>query len=234
MSSQIKIALYYLLLKEESEAAQTFLLDERVSVYPNWIIYLFFLAVAFVTFLKVISPKSFSLIFESFFLGQRKQEYSDNQQAISRSTRILLINFALVSGCVIYLLLTGFSLNYTFWFSFAPILYVVFIYAALNFLSWLTEQQKRLREQKQLLIQCVVILGLMYTILFPLWLLRPDWNDTLVKILITVSLFVFFFRFVRSFKSGIENNVAWYYLILYFCSLELWPLLFLSRNITLS
>lgn len=66
--------------------------------------------------------------------------------------------------------------------------------------------------------------GLIYTLIALVWILNPQWSFALMM-LFTVLLFLFAVaRIIKNSYLVLTEGVAWYYIILYFCTLEILPL----------
>ena len=66
--------------------------------------------------------------------------------------------------------------------------------------------------------------GLIYTLIALIWILNPQWSFGLMM-LFTVLLFLFAVaRIIKNSYLVLSEGVAWYYIILYFCTLEILPL----------
>ena len=66
--------------------------------------------------------------------------------------------------------------------------------------------------------------GLIYTLIALVWILNPQWSFVLMM-LFTVLLFLFAVaRIIKNSYLVLTEGVAWYYIILYFCTLEILPL----------
>jgi len=66
--------------------------------------------------------------------------------------------------------------------------------------------------------------GLLYNLIALIWILNPQWSFELM-ILFTVLLFLFAFaRLIKNSYLVLTEGVSWYYIILYFCTLEILPL----------
>ncbi len=66
--------------------------------------------------------------------------------------------------------------------------------------------------------------GLIYTLIALVWILNPQWSFELMM-LFTVLLVLFAVsRLVKNSYLVLTEGVAWYYIILYFCTLEILPL----------
>ena len=66
--------------------------------------------------------------------------------------------------------------------------------------------------------------GLIYTLIALVWILNPQWSFELM-VLFTVLLLLFAVsRLIKNSYLVLTEGVAWYYIILYFCTLEILPL----------
>lgn len=73
----------------------------------------------------------------------------------------------------------------------------------------------------------LLFFGIVFFLLGVIWLLNPSIGDQLFYIFIYVLIAFYFFRFIKLLMASLLEGVTWYYIILYLCTLEILPLVFL-------
>ena len=68
------------------------------------------------------------------------------------------------------------------------------------------------------------LLGLVYFICALVWVLQPDYVEITIQVVLWAFLLESGFRIVKSISVVLSRGVSWYYIILYFCTLEILPL----------
>jgi hypothetical protein len=87
------------------------------------------------------------------------------------------------------------------------------------------------------LLETIVIIEYIGFILFFLaliWVLNPQYSYYFIRVFAFLLGFGFLLRFLKSLFSVLRKGVSWYYIILYFCTLEILPLFiayyYVSKN----
>lgn len=79
------------------------------------------------------------------------------------------------------------------------------------------------------------LLGLVYFLCALVWVLQPDYVDITIQVVFWAFLLESGFRIVKSISVVLSLGVSWYYIILYFCTLEILPFLvcyyYVSQNL---
>ncbi len=66
--------------------------------------------------------------------------------------------------------------------------------------------------------------GLIYTLIALIWILNPQWSFELMMLFTTLLFLFAISRLIKNSYLVLTEGVAWYYIILYFCTLEILPL----------
>lgn len=66
--------------------------------------------------------------------------------------------------------------------------------------------------------------GLIYNIIALIWILNPQWSFELMMIFSVLLILFAFARLIKNSYLVLTEGVVWYYIILYFCTLEILPL----------
>jgi hypothetical protein len=65
--------------------------------------------------------------------------------------------------------------------------------------------------------------GLFLSLFSLLWIMNPEFNTVYVVIFGLLLVLQYFMRVLKNTIAILINGVPWYYLILYFCTLEILP-----------
>lgn len=199
------------------------------------------LTLSFVLFIlvKVLNPKKTQQVLASLFSIQiAKELYREDYKLNKRVTLILSIVFVLVFSFLLQILNKYFGLilldkpyliQYLFFVGLILAMYIV-KFSFSSILAQISNNQELEREYRftilifnhvfALVILPLVIL-LQYSQLPSVWLIYPS---------IILILAFYFFRLYRGFViSALEQNLGFMYIFLYFCALEILPLLILIK-----
>jgi uncharacterized membrane protein (UPF0136 family) len=75
-------------------------------------------------------------------------------------------------------------------------------------------------------------LGLIYFFCAVLWLFNSGQGTVFAQLALTLFFAESIFRVIKSVNLVLKRGVSWYYIILYFCTLEILPLLMLYMALT--
>jgi hypothetical protein len=155
--------------------------------------------------------------------------YTEDTQPINRAFWWFVFLFAGSSYVMVHVISVFLNLE-MLWLPILPLCYFLFLLVMLFFIIRLTGLKEFGMQQMQLLQQTFFFLGLLYLPLFAVFILNVNWANELIPLIYILTILVLGYRFLKGFRFGLQNNISWYYLILYFCSLEIWPLLFVYQT----
>jgi len=112
-----------------------------------------------------------------------------------------------------------------YWLLLVPIAYYFFQALSLYIVGKLGDGIRKLTDHFLLLNFTYHIIGLLLIPLLLMWLLNPEYSNLFVYVIGIVFTFFWLVRILRGIFFAVRNKVLWYYIILYLCSLEIWPLL---------
>lgn len=203
---------------------ETYELADRISLFPSWILHVLTLSVCILALVKVWRPAVFQYIATTFVKPPSTIPYSrENLSFFGRSSRMLLLNYFVVSGICIYMMQLYFD-TFNPWYFSIPVLYFLFQAFSLFLAGVLSGELKKLTDHFLLLNFTYHSFGLLLIPVLLLWMLNVEHSYYFVQFI--ASLFALFWgiRVVRGILFALRNKVLWYYIILYLCSLEIWPL----------
>ncbi|WP_159038356.1 DUF4271 domain-containing protein [Brumimicrobium mesophilum] len=196
----------------------------REELFPNWIVYVLLMTIVLLSVLKSQKELVFSNIKTTFVkppssLPEAKESLSFN----SIINFLMLLNYFVVGGIAIYMLLVYYEKS-DYWMVVLPAAIYLFQMLSLLLVIGLSGEFKKVRENILLLNFSTHILGIILIPILLIWLLNPHLSEYMVITLFSAFLLIYFIRLLRGMFLAIRNKVLWYYIILYLCGLEIWPI----------
>ena len=197
----------------------------RKELFPHWITYVLLFSIVILSVLKYQKEFVFVNLRMAFFKPPSSISFSKEDLNFFGATNwILLINYFLVSSIAVYMVLIYYQIT-DYWLMLMPMAFYIFQISALFFAGLLSGEFKKLRENSFMLNFTSHFLGLIFIPLLFVWILNPALSSYLVDALLIVFCLLHFMRIVRGIFIALRNKVLWYYIILYLCGLEIWPIL---------
>ncbi|MES2798588.1 MAG: DUF4271 domain-containing protein [Bacteroidota bacterium] len=156
------------------------------------------------------------------------QKMKESHRLFSTSSILLLVNYLLMSAVCLYLFNDYLQL-YPSWFELLlglglpPILLLLQLTPPF-IVNWITNAKMPMPTITGITIVGLQFTGLLLTVVALLWALNPRWG---YYFLFAFLLIVVLSQTVRLFKNSfvlLGAGVSWYYILLYFCTLEILPL----------
>lgn len=206
----------------------------REELFPHWVLYALFFTILVLSILKSQKEMVLENISNTFFKPPSTSPVAKENLGFKSSTNfIMLLNYFAVGGIMVYMLLIYFEKT-DYWMVALPGIIYFFQILSLLLVASLSGEYKKVRENIYLLNFYSHISGILLIPILFVWILNPQLSESMIIVLFSIILMVFLFRIVRGIFMAIRNNVLWYYIIVYLCGLEIWPLvvvyLFLSPN----
>ena len=145
----------------------------------------------------------------------------------SLSSILLLLNYFVSLALSVYLFLfKGLG-----WSSGQSILFVLLLLVltflievvALFTVQWLTNERKKIHPAIGYTLGAYQIAGVCFTLLNLFWLVNPKLNHFLVISFLIIIALKYLVRILKNSFIVLSNGVSLYYIILYFCTLEILP-----------
>lgn len=156
-----------------------------------------------------------------------KEEYS----LTSLASFLLLLNFVITTTVLLYLSYLHFNIENKFdlfyIFPLIPLYFFVWPIICFNLVGFITNEQKLLKENKQNNIVITQIIGVLFSLLLLIWAFNMQWSQIFILIFNLIIVIFWVFKIFRGIIFSIENGISLYYIILYFCTLEILPLILL-------
>jgi hypothetical protein len=196
----------------------------RDTLFPSWIVYALLASLIILTLVKMWRPAVFQYISETLVKPPSTIPYSrENLSFFGKSTWLLLTNYFLLGALCLYMIEVYYGMKF-YWLLLAPIGYYVFQALSLFIVGKLGDGMKRLTDHFLLLNFTYHVIGLLLIPLLLMWLLNPEYSKTFIFGIGVLFAFFWLVRILRGILFAVRNKVLWYYIILYLCSLEIWPL----------
>ena len=188
-----------------------------------------FLCFTLIAVSKLIKPDLFKLLLVGNLKMSNINHYVNETHLINgRHTFLLTLNYFLSFSAVLFIIFSP-DQNHEVkaWLIILGVTIISFILPIIGFYftSILTGEDKSIRQLIKFRLLGMELIGLSYFILGLVASLSTIRLDALLIIALTISLGEFVFRIVKSWISVFHHKVSWYYIILYFCTLEILPLL---------
>lgn len=213
-----------------SETEETIELFLRQSNLSHLVVPLVVLSFVIITFAKYQNNSIFkSLLKLSFASKNFEQILKEDLKLSSFSSVVLVINyFFIISTCAflsIQASMKEISMTFSIIVSLAiPVGVFLMQIVSLWLIGIITREVKLIVVP---LLETIVIIEFIGFILFFLaliWVLNPQFSNYFLWVFAILLAFGFFLRIFKSLFSVLRKGVSWYYIILYFCTLEILPL----------
>ena len=127
---------------------------------------------------------------------------------------------------LIYMLSTYLDFEETYYYLLFPLILFSYHQSTLFITGVLTGELKKLKEIFILNTITYQWFGLLTTPILLIWLLHPENSSGLIIFIGTLFGLLYLIRIFKCFLKALQNKLPWYYIILYFCTVEIWPVLF--------
>ena len=159
----------------------------------------------------------------------------DSMPLLKPSSLLLILNYILSAGALCYLYVQNnenIHLSNNALVFLLPVSLLAWNLVCLQLTRWLSGASGVFAGPVTFKIIGTQLLGLIYFLCAVLWLFASGQADLFAQLV----LFLFFaetgFRIVKSINLVLRQGVPWYYIILYFCTLEILPLLMIYFTLT--
>lgn len=148
----------------------------------------------------------------------------------SFSSFMLVLNYLISCSALIYLCYL-YSFNFhkpeislLYYLPIFPGILLFWPWIALSFAGFITGEGKNILESKLNTWLFAEFSGLFYSLILLVWTFNLQWSEYFAWAFVVFSAGMWLYRFVRGFLFAISKGMRWYYIILYFCTLEILPL----------
>lgn len=151
------------------------------------------------------------------------------------SSLLLLLNYALSAGAICYLYVESndrIQLSNNSIVFILPLAILVWNLACFQLTKWLSGMSAVFVGPITLKVIGAQFLGLIYFLCAILWMFISGQEAVFAQLALILFLAESGFRVVKSINLVLKQGVSWYYIILYFCTLEILPLLMIYFALT--
>ncbi len=213
-----------------TNSVDTFALFSRQSTLSHLVVPLVVVSFVMITFAKFQNNSIFRSLLKLLLANKNFEQIlkEDLKLSSSGSVALVLNYFFIISTCAflsIQASVKGVSIPFSIIVALAiPAGVFILQLASLWIIGLVTREMKLIVVP---LLQTIVIIEFVGFILFFLalvWVLNPQFSSYFLLTFEIVLTFGFLIRFFKSLFSVLRKGVSWYYIILYFCTLEILPL----------
>lgn len=208
-------------------------LNLRAENYTLYVLLFIIVSILLIALAKLSNSKTFKILLEVNTKGVTIEQYlRENMRTGSLASIALLINYYAVIFVLFFLTLkNGYHLNLSISLTIsviAPISLLIYDMIGIVFVGLLTGEFKRLKSILLVTITTNQITGIVLFLLALFWTLNPQFGALFFKLSVSIFLIKVLFRIIKGIYIILNNGVSLYYIILYFCTLEILPLMVLS------
>lgn len=153
---------------------------------------------------------------------------NDEYALTNLSSFALILNFILTTSILSYLTLLHLNIKLDFKFLYLLPLFPIYIFLWpiiwFNALGFITDESKIFNENKKNAIIFSQITGFLFSFLLLVWTFNLKYSKIYMTFFISIIILMLIYKFIRGIVFSFQHYVAWYYIILYFCTLEILPL----------
>ena len=213
------------------DAVPTYLSLKEESV-SHTIIPLIVISFVLMTIAKFLNTSIFKSLLKLLFATKNfDQVIKEDLKLGSVSSVILIANyFFTASSCLFLSLYSSIDLTISQLFIFSLLLpFGLLLMQSLSF--WLTgSMSNEIRVLTHPINETFVVIELSGVLLFLvslIWVLNPNYSNLLFQFFVGFTFLGYAYRTLKSFYCVLQRGVAWYYIILYLCTLEILPMIVL-------
>lgn len=104
-----------------------------------------------------------------------------------------------------------------------PILIVFLPWFSLFLVGFVSGEKNSVTESKINTFIFAHFAGIIYSLMLLVWAFNIQWTNIFIEIFIWFTFAIWVYRFFRGFLFALNKGISWYYIILYFCTLEILP-----------
>ena len=210
----------------------SFELIERDTHMNSYLLVIILLCFAFVGVARVAQPDLIAQTFTGFFKIKRPDSNGFEGSKLQPSMAALIVLNYIVSfaTCVFLLLYKNENLLETMSLTLKIVAALTFV-QLINFrLVFLLSGERAILDSMNAVNKQVWSFGgYLLTILALLWILNQEIQSIFERLFFAISFLLIIWRITKGLILGAQLRYKWYYLILYLCTLEILPLIILTK-----
>ena len=201
------------------------LASERTLWYPLWIIYVILFCILLLGLVRILNSELISGIFSS--LITRPNSNTNFREVITlmgRTFWIMIFNYVLISSVFMLLIQNLYIPDSNFLWILFPSGLLCFNFVSFVSIGLISGHFSGIRENIHIFHMIHQLFGIVLIPLTVCLLLFPNHILIIIWIASIVYFILIIIRFYRGISYALANNIVWYYIILYLCTLEILPL----------
>jgi hypothetical protein len=210
----------------------SFELIERNTQMNSYLLVIILLCFAFVGVARVAQPDLIAQTFAGFFKVKRPDSNGFEGSKLQPSmTALIVLNYIIsFSTCIFLLLYEQSNMLETVWLTMKIVFALTFL-QLINFrlVFILSGERAILDSMSAVNKQTWSFGGFILTCMALLWILNQELQHGFEQLFFIVFSSLIVWRIVKGLLLAAQLRYKWYYLILYLCTLEILPLLILSK-----
>ncbi|MDX2359264.1 MAG: DUF4271 domain-containing protein [Crocinitomicaceae bacterium] len=198
--------------------------DNSISPIVGAGLFISFLMIAFAKLLK--SDIYLTLVISNIKIAGLPTYLREAFPLNKGGSYLLLVNYLLSFSTIIYLLYGAVEIGYQEWINIATIPLVILLWSlgSMLIVGLISGDQQAFYEPISMKIIGAQLLGIIYFVIALISVLYAVDNWVLIQLVIWTFFAEYFIRLAKSIIIVYLKGVSWYYIILYFCTLEILPL----------
>ena len=212
-------------------------LSLRTETFTILLLGVLLISFLLISLARLYNTKSLKTVIAVFFKNSSvEQELKENMSLSSLSSFLLILNYFISFSLCCFLYLNRFMLLDNLWTTviaiIIPLAFFVVETIGLILIAWLTGEKKQFFPTIVITLTGNQFIGIAFALLSLLWIMNPEFNKLFLSIFLGLFLLKYFMRLLKNSFIVLSNGVSWYYLILYFCTLEILPFFIVYYYVT--
>lgn len=213
---------------------QDFVLQDRVQLHSTFIVVVLAVCLVFVSLARLRQREIFTLLGKSTLLFQSQEDQlKEGSKVTVTNTILLVLQFILVSAVILFAKLDG-QTNMPVWGKemlvvFLPGAYLIYQLSIALLTGRIIGLRQITTETVHATITTAQFFGVVMLVEFILVYFQGNAFFDFGWIILITYIVQLVLRFLRCFWVAIASGVKWYYIILYFWTLEILPLLLVFK-----
>jgi hypothetical protein len=211
-------------------------LPPRVNYLIDFVLPYLFICFGLITLARFLNHGIFRVLTRLFFNSKNIENIiKEELRLASGGSLLLLLNYLVSFGACVFLLI--YAENRVLYFSTVilsisvPVLLLLVQVLALWLMGLLTKEYKTTTRP---ILETIIVSEFSGVILFLIaltWVLNEDHSIYFAYVFVGFISVSFLIRIMKGVFSVLLKGVSWYYIILYFCTLEILPLMIVYNYI---
>ena len=197
---------------------------ENLALVASILLAISFLVIAFA---RLSSKEMIFGMVKAIYKNKNVEKIVQEEYSMSNlSSVFLVLNYIISTSALLFLTIpfkTTIHPSVIFWIFPIPVVLVIMPWITLSLIGWFSGEKNSVLESKINTFLFAHFAGLLYSILLLFWAFNFQWSEFFIQVFLGVTAILWLFRFYRGFIFAFNKGVSWYYIILYFCTLEILP-----------